>query len=283
MTEENPNHAPGDVHGGTRNAPPKVDDTDPNAISTVDNDQPGESGGRPRIEIPGRPEGLPDNFNSVADLVAAFQESQRKITELGQGKVPVPDDATPDEKAKVKAKEDEAPKQPDLNTIMDEAEAEFAETGQLSVARRQQLEQAGVSPARIDRFLKGVEAQAREELARLHAAAGGEQMMQTMLAWAAENLPDTELHALNASFDAGGDLSVQAIRSLSQVYHASNGTVPKLLTGSPQGGGAGLDVYPSGAEGRRMMINDMRDPRYRDPNNPSFRREVDAKIERSNL
>ena len=108
-------------------------------------------------------------------------------------------------------------------------------------------------------------------------------MLATMFSWASTNLPPEEITALNASLDAGGALAVQAVRALSATYHATEGTVPQLLTGGPLRPGEGVDVYPAGPDGYRMMVNDMKDPRYKDPNDPTFRNQVEAKIERSKL
>lgn len=277
--QESPDQITEEVHGGARSRipnPPPVGDSNGEVQQGTDGHTE-EGGGKPRLNIPGRPEGLPENFNSVEDLAAAFKETQRKLTEATQGK------AKETEGQEQGQEQQNAPAEPTLSDVMDAAEQEYATTGDISATTRVKLEAMGLSSARIDGFIQGVEARGREELKRLHDAAGGEALMQTMFAWAEQNLKESELIAMNASLDAGGTLAVQAVQALSNVYHASEGKVPTLLRASTSNNVEGMDVYPAGETGRRMMIADMKKPEYRDPNDPTFRNKVDAKIERSKL
>ena len=104
--------------------------------------------------------------------------------------------------------------------------------------------------------------------------AGGEQAYESMVNWASQNLDAQSIEAFDSIVNTG---SVQAIKlavsGLKAQYENSNGYEGKMLTGKAPTDTK--DVYRSQAE----LVAAMSDRRY--DNDPAYRQDVIAKLERS--
>ena len=96
------------------------------------------------------------------------------------------------------------------------------------------------------------------------------------MGWANQNVPDQEIQMYDAVMELGNPLAAYfAVQALALKYQDQSGRDGQLLTGkAPKSTG---DSFKSQAE----LIRAMEDDRYND--DPAYRQEVQAKLERSNV
>ncbi len=105
-------------------------------------------------------------------------------------------------------------------------------------------------------------------------AAGGETAYNNMVQWAGENLPKTSIEAFDSIINSGSVEAIKlAVSGLKAQYENSNGYEGTMLTGKAPTNTK--DVYRSQAE----LVAAMSDRRY--DNDPAYRQDVIAKLERS--
>ena len=105
--------------------------------------------------------------------------------------------------------------------------------------------------------------------------AGGEQVYTNMVQWAGANLDAKSIQAFDNIISSGSiDAIKLAVTGLKSQYDAANGVEGRMVTGktAPNRG----DVFRSQAE----LVAAMNDRRY--DNDPAYRQDVIAKLERSN-
>lgn len=212
----------------------------------------------PKLTIPTkdeRPDWLPEKFKSPEEMAKAYGELQTKLGEL-----------------------EETPKEGMGADFLDPFSEEFASTGELSAASYEKLQAKGLNKSFVDIYINGVKAQAALEVAKVHEVVGGRDAFEQMTTWAAANLPAEELNAFNTAVTSGDiNQSVMAVKALQASYHATNGTVPKLLKATDIGQGS--DVY----EDRAQLMKDMQSDDYKNPGGHAFRAKVQAKLARSSI
>ena len=135
--------------------------------------------------------------------------------------------------------------------------------------QREQEEQE-VSPERAEEIISAVMKQA-----------GGEQQYQAMASWAAKNLDEGAINAINSALksgDAGRALS--AVKSMQYDYMQHAGYEPRLL-----GGRAPAAEGPKGFESEAQVVAAMADPRYQNgpSQDPAYVKEVEARLAASNV
>ena len=113
------------------------------------------------------------------------------------------------------------------------------------------------------------------QIDQVKATVGGDQAYGNMVAWAGQNLDAQYVEAFDNIISNGDIGSIQlAVNGLKAQYEQSNGYEGKMYTGkAPQTTG---DVFRSQAE----LVQAMSDRRY--DNDPAYRQDVIAKLERSN-
>lgn len=107
-------------------------------------------------------------------------------------------------------------------------------------------------------------------------SAGGEQNYNSVIEWAAMNLPDKQVDAFDSVVDSGNPAAIGiAFQGLQSAYDEANGYEGRMLQGkAPSSAG---ETYRSQAE----LVAAMGDPRY--DNDPAYRADVIAKLEQSDL
>jgi len=114
------------------------------------------------------------------------------------------------------------------------------------------------------------------DLSELRGIAGGDDEYGSMMRWAADNLSQQEIDRYDSVMDTGDKNAMTfAVEALFSRYQDSVGVDGKLLTG--KAAPSTKDVFRSQAE----VVRAMSDPRY--DNDPAYRQDVFAKLERSNL
>ena len=107
-------------------------------------------------------------------------------------------------------------------------------------------------------------------------AVGGEAEYSKLTQWAAENLSVQKVSAFDSLIETGNVQAIQlAVAGLKSEYANANGYEGQMLSGkSPKTSG---DVFRSQAQ----LVEAMSDQRY--DNDPAYRQDVIAKLDRSDL
>ena len=114
------------------------------------------------------------------------------------------------------------------------------------------------------------------DLTELRQIVGGDDEYGSMLNWASENLSPEEIDRYDAVMENGDKNAMSfAVEALFNRYQDAVGVEGQLLTGKATANTK--DVFRSQAE----VVRAMSDPRY--DNDPAYRQDVFAKLERSNL
>ena len=222
-----------------------------------------------------RPEWLPEKFKSAEELVASYQELEKK---LGQPKQEAEETITEEERETIQEQETEVAK------VMDKAGLDFAtfqkeydENGELSTGAYEALNKAGFPKTLVDTWIQGQQALQTDMNNQVYSSVGGKEAYDTMLDWAKENLPETDISAFNTSVETGDPNLVKfAVQGLYARYRSeAGGNEPQLTQGAVNETSGGS--FQSAAE----LTAAMRDPRY--ANDPAYRKNVANKLSRSSV
>jgi hypothetical protein len=170
-----------------------------------------------------------------------------------------------------------------LPGFTEEAIAEISnyawEHGELTPDHYAKLAEAGYSKAVVDQFMTGQFAVVEGQRSALINAGGGEERVQHMFQWAAQNLDKATIKAYDAKFDAGGPDALMAMENLKAKYEASGVALPSggFIKGGANANGGNTDVFRSSAQVQEAMS----DPRYK--TDPAYRKDVEEKLGRSNV
>ena len=222
-----------------------------------------------------RPEWLPEKFKSAEELVASYQELEKK---LGQPKQEAEETITEEERETIQEQETEVAK------VMDKAGLDFAtfqkeydENGELSTGAYEALNKAGFPKTLVDTWIQGQQALQTDMNNQVYSSVGGKEAYDTMLDWAKDNLPETDIAAFNTSVESGEPNLVKfAVQGLNARYRSEvGGQEPQLTQGTVNGSSGGS--FQSAAE----LTAAMRDSRY--SNDPAYRKSVADKLSRSSV
>jgi hypothetical protein len=220
----------------------------------------------------GEGEKILGKFDSQEDLVKAYQELERKMSQQSQE----PTEQKSNDKVDVsEISEDQANDLVEKAGLdMDTMADHYYENGSLSDEHYAALEEAGIPREYVDQYIAGVQAEAEQIRDQIFDEVGGEEQFAAMSEWAAANLSEQELNAYNEAVESG-DMSVvrSAVMSLAFRYQRDAGRDPNLVGGN-NGGLAGF-------ESLAQLTAAMKDPRY--TSDPAYRREVEQKLARSNI
>ena len=115
-----------------------------------------------------------------------------------------------------------------------------------------------------------------EDVTNLQNIVGGVQEYNSMLEWAADNVPEHEVEMFNHVMDLEDPSACFfAVHALNQIYKNSVGYEGKMLTGK-----AAQDTK-SEFRSQAELVAAMEDPRY--DKDPAYRLDVETKLENSNL
>ena len=226
-----------------------------------------------------KPEGLPEKFNSVDELVKSYSELEKKLGEQSQ---PTEQSVDPVSKTEVKAEQpksdlDIATKAVDSAGLnMETLSEEFAKDGKLADGSYQSLEKAGIPKEYVDRFIAGQQAIADQQSATVKNLVGGTESYDNMSEWASQNLTETEKQAYNTAVNSKDLEAVKlAVVGLKARYAQSTGSEPTLVEGK---------TSPSAEQGFAswaQVTQAMSDPRY--AKDPAYQAEVKNKLANSKI
>ena len=225
-----------------------------------------------------KPEGLPEKFNSVDELVKSYSELEKKLGEQSQ---PTEKSVDPVSKAEVKEQPksdlDIATKAVDSAGLnMESLSEEYAKEGKLADGSYKSLEKAGIPKDYVDRFIAGQQAIADQQSSSVKEMVGGTQAYDTMSEWAGQNLSETEKTAYNSAVNSKDLEAVKlAVVGLKARYSQATGSEPKLVEGKSSASGE------QGFQSWAQVTQAMSDPRY--AKDVAYQAEVKNKLANSKI
>lgn len=220
----------------------------------------------PESTAPARPDNIPEKFWDAEKgeiNTEALLKSQADLEKQVRGNQP---EETPAD----------APAQTQDN-VVEAASAEWAEKGELTGDTYKALEAVGISKEMTDSYIAGQTAIVSKLQSAAYEPFNGADGYNAAADWAASNLSEAEIQALDVQLTSGNpDIVAQGAKALLDRYSAGADIEPSALRGGGNGAVAGT-AYKSSAE----MMKDMADPRYR--TDSTFRADVADKLSRSNL
>ena len=226
-----------------------------------------------------KPEGLPEKFNSVDELVKSYSELEKKLGEQSQ-----PTEQSVDPVSKTEVKQEQPKSDLDIATKavdsaglnMETLSEEFAKDGKLADGSYKSLEKAGIPKEYVDRFIAGQQAIADQQSATVKNLVGGTEAYDSMSEWAGQNLTETEKQAYNTAVNSKDLEAVKlAVVGLKARYAQSTGSEPQLVEGK---------ASPSAEQGFAswaQVTQAMSDPRY--AKDPAYQAEVKNKLANSKI
>lgn len=212
-----------------------------------------------------RPEWLDEKFESAEDLAKAYNELQKKQSSK-QSKADK-DDATAEEEAETGVS---------LNSSVQKATEEFAESGNLADKTFIELEKAGLPRSFVEAYIAGQESINTSQALDIQNEVGGNANYSAMSDWASENLSDGDLDGFNSIVETGSvGQAKMAVKGLYAQYLSAGGQPPELS----QGATSGSSVKPFGSAAQ--VTEAMRDPRY--SSDPAYRDNVEKRLAVSNV
>ena len=226
-----------------------------------------------------KPEGLPEKFNSVDELVKSYSELEKKLGEQSQ---PTKESVDPVSKAETKQEQpksdlDIATKAVDSAGLnMESLSEEYAKEGKLADGSYKSLEKAGIPKDYVDRFIAGQQAIADQQSSSVKEMVGGTQAYDTMSEWAGQNLSETEKTAYNSAVNSKDLEAVKlAVVGLKARYAQATGSEPKLVEGKSSASGE------QGFQSWAQVTQAMSDPRY--AKDVAYQAEVKNKLANSKI
>ena len=226
-----------------------------------------------------KPEGLPEKFNSVDELVKSYSELEKKLGEQSQ-----PTEESVDPVSKAEEKQEQPKSDLDIATKavdsaglnMESLSEEYAKEGKLADGSYKSLEKAGIPKDYVDRFIAGQQAIADQQSSSVKEMVGGTQAYDTMSEWAGQNLSETEKTAYNSAVNSKDLEAVKlAVVGLKARYSQATGSEPKLVEGKSSASGE------QGFQSWAQVTQAMSDPRY--AKDVAYQAEVKNKLANSKI
>ena len=215
---------------------------------------------------------LAGKYKDASDLEKAYLELQGK---LGEKSEEVSEKTESETETKEEAPESAA-------NILDDIwnEGQSDKVSKETFEKLQKMDPVEVAKMAMEARSKAQQPQAREfsdqDVEQIHGLVGGSENYNNMMSWAQQNVAEQEVNMYDAVMEMGNPMAAYfAVQALALKYQDQSGRDGQLLTGkAPKSTG---DSFKSQAE----LIKAMEDDRYND--DPAYRQEVQAKLERSNV
>ena len=238
-------------------------------------------------ELVAQQEGLlAGKYKDAAELEKAYVELSRKLGEKGNqdsGEAGDTQDTAEVESEETTEETEETPQASPAAELITSASDEFSEKGELtpetiekfSSMSSKELVQAYLE---VQDSLPQVNSQAADiadaQVNDIKNFAGGEQAYSNLVNWAGENLGQADIDAFDQIVGTGSVEAIKlAVSGLKSQYDNANGYEGQMYTGkAPK---TSQDSFRSQAE----LVAAMSDRRY--DNDPAYRQDVIAKLERS--
>ena len=181
-----------------------------------------------------RPEWLPEKFGSPEELAQAYQNLETEFHTRNQDE---PQESSEGSEEAQSYQEGDEVTASNVDSFLEnygldyqKFEQEFNETGGLSDAAYQALDEAGIPSELVDNYLEGQLAMAEQIESSVYDSVGGEENYQAMTEWASDNLNEYEVDAFNHMIESGDNNLVNfAVQGLASRFMLENqSTEPNL-------------------------------------------------------
>lgn len=238
-------------------------------------DDAGDEGGGDKTK---RPDHIPEKFWDAEKgevrldaLLKAQQDAERELSRLRNSKGKPAGETDDNSKGGSDGNDDPATPQEAIAA----ARAEFAENGELSEDTYATLEKAGLSRDIVDGYIAHARSQIESIRNAAFEVAGGESEYRKMQEWAAENLEEADIAALNALLNhSDPEVVRRGAQQLKERYDREADRDPTVTVRGERASVTG-EYFRS----RHEMTTAMRDKRYQ--TDEAYRREVAQKIARA--
>ena len=229
---------------------------------------------------------LAGKYRTAEELEKAYGELERKLGEKGNQDSETTNETEVQETEEVSEEKNEATDfTQGAQTIMSASDEYYQNDGKLSeetLNKFTQMSSRDLVEAYMEVQKSGVmdnngpsEADlSQQAINEVKNYAGGEQAYDSLVQWASQNLDQNSINAFDSIINTGSVDAIKiAVNGLKAQYQDANGYEGKMYTGkAPQDT---KDVFRSQAE----LVRAMNDRRY--DNDPAYRQDVIAKLERS--
>jgi hypothetical protein len=213
---------------------------------------------------------LAGKYKDASDLEKAYLELQGKLGEKSEEVSEETETETEEEATESAANI--------LDDIWNEGQSD--KVSKETFEKLQKMDPVDVAKMAMEARSKAQQPQAKEfsdqDVEQIHGLVGGSENYNNMMSWAQQNVAEQEVNMYDAVMEMGNPMAAYfAVQALALKYQDQSGRDGQLLTGkAPKSTG---DSFKSQAE----LIKAMEDSRYND--DPAYRQEVQAKLERSNV
>ena len=215
---------------------------------------------------------LAGKYKDASDLEKAYLELQGKLGEKS-------DEVSEESESKTETEEEATESAANiLDDIWNEGQSD--KVSKETFEKLQKMDPVDVAKMAMEARSKAQQPQAKEfsdqDVEQIHGLVGGSENYNNMMSWAQQNVAEQEVNMYDAVMEMGNPMAAYfAVQALALKYQDQSGRDGQLLTGkAPKSTG---DSFKSQAE----LIKAMEDSRYND--DPAYRQEVQAKLERSNV
>ena len=228
---------------------------------------------------------LAGKYENAQELEKAYIELQKKLGEDGKEEVPEAEDKSESEEV-LQEEPEESSKElsPAAQLITSASDEYYSNEGKLTPETLDKFSSMS-SKDLVEAYMQvqgNLPQQSNQDSADISDAVvnevknyvGGDEAYTTMIKWAGENLDQNTINAFDSIVNTGSVDAIKiAVTGLQSQYRNAVGYEGEMLTGkAPQNT---KDVYRSQAE----LVEAMSDRRY--DNDPAYRQDVIAKLERS--
>ncbi len=217
---------------------------------------------------------LAGKYKDAQELETAYLELQRKLGEKSEEVSEEPESKTEPEEEAPKDTEpnllDQLWEEGTTNKLTKETFEKLSKMNPVDVAKMAMQQRSEAQNAPQSREFTD------QDVQQIHGLVGGSENYNNMMSWANQNVPEQEVNMYDAVMEIGNPMAAYfAVQALALKYQDQSGRDGQLLTGKAPKSTA--DSFKSQAE----LIRAMEDDRYND--DPAYRQEVQAKLERSNV
>jgi len=212
---------------------------------------------------------LAGKYKNAEELEAAYIELQKKLGDSSDKEEDTPKEEDSGEEEEEEADEslfDRLWEQSKGEEYSDDILKELSESNPTDLAKMY-LEYRNAQPTSEI---------TQEDATTLMNSIGGEKQYNEMIAWAVDNISDTEIEMYDSVMESGDrNAAFFAMQALSYRYGDKVGVEGKLVQGKAP------TETTKGFKSQAEVVNAMQDPRY--DRDPAYRQEIMAKLERSNV
>ena len=230
------------------------------------NTMPEEGMATDSVEVPAKPEGIPDKFYNAETGAVDYDAMAKSYTELEKKQSGKPEVEPPVEEPKTA---DDAVQAAGLD--MGALTAEYDANEGLTDKSYDALAKAGIPKETVDQYIQGQQALVAQAQTEAYSLTEGKEGYEAMSQWAKANLSEAELVNYNTQVNSpNSKIREQAIRGLHSQFASDSGE------GKPLVHGGSTTSTTGGFGSRAQMIAAMQDSKYQ--SDPAYRAEVEAKV-----